>query len=150
MSFAKDKGPLPNLPLPPAVVRRAASRPRPAPGCRELRGYCFGGGLFEPADELPGAVVLPLEGELAPPALPPAEGEVLGVAGFVAAVEPLLPDELFWLEPELSHAASESAESTATAINHLCFITRSIRVCAHKDRGPDARVTAQADNRRRR
>ena len=68
-------------------------------------------------------MVLPLEGA---PALPPAEGEVLGVAGRVVAVEPLLPDELFWLEPELSHAASESAESTAAAINHLCFITRSI------------------------
>jgi hypothetical protein len=72
---------------------------------------------------LPGAVVLPLEGV---PALPPAEGEVLGVAGLVAAVEPLLPDELFWLEPELSHAASESAESTAAVINHLCFIARSV------------------------
>jgi hypothetical protein len=63
--------------------------------------------LFEP-EELLGAAVLPLDG-----ALPPAEGEVLGVAGLVAALEPLLPDELFWLELELSHAASESTESTA-------------------------------------
>ena len=85
--------------------------------------YCFGGGLLEPADELPGVVVLPLEGA---PALPPAEGEVLGVAGFVAALEPLLPDDPLWFEPELSHAASESAESTAAAINHLCFITHSV------------------------
>ena len=78
--------------------------------------------------------MLPLEGE---PVLPPAEGEVLGVAGFVVAVEPLLPDELFWLDPELSHAASESAESTATAINHLCFIICSVMgVRAHSAASP--------------
>jgi len=45
---------------------------RAHPGRREPWVYCFGGGLFEPPDELPGAVVLPLEGE---PALPPAEGD---------------------------------------------------------------------------
>jgi hypothetical protein len=140
----EDKGPLANLPLP------ASGRPAGAqPGRREPLVYCFGAGLFEPADELPGAVVLPLEGAPAPP---PAEGEVLGVAGRVEALEPLPPDEPLWLEPELSHAASESAESTAAAINHLCFITRSIMgVHAHL-RGLvrlRRRATAQAENRKR-
>ena len=108
-----------NLPLPSSACA-ASGRPAGArPDRREPEVYCFGGGLFEPPDELPGAVVLPLEGAPAPP---PAEG----VAGRVEALEPLLPDELFLLEPELSHAASESAESTAAAINHLCFITRSV------------------------
>src|SRR5690242_17229013 len=80
-----------------AALPGAAGRPGPMPGRRDLQGYCFGGGLFEPAEELPGAVVLPLEGE---PALPPADGEVLGAAGRVVAVDPLLPDELFLFEPE--------------------------------------------------
>jgi hypothetical protein len=82
----------------------------------------LGAALPVEPEELLGAAVLPLDGA---PALSPAEGEVLGAAGLVAVLEPLLPDELFWLEPELSHAASESAESTAAVINHVCFITRS-------------------------
>jgi hypothetical protein len=116
------------------------------PGRRDLQGYCFGGGLFEPAEELPGAVVLPLEGE---PALPPADGEVLGAAGRVVAVDPLLPDELFLFEPELSQAASESTESTAAAVNHVCFIYRSI-MSAHAPKPRSCCVTAHRDNRRRR
>ena len=109
-------------------LRRVAGRaPRPATIAR----YCLGVALLFEPEELLGAAVLPLDG-----ALPPAEGEVLGVAGLVAALEPLLPDELFWLELELSHAASESAESTAAAINHVCFITRSMRVIACKKAWP--------------
>jgi hypothetical protein len=116
------------------------------PGRRDRQRYCFGAGLFEPAEELPGAVVLPLGGEVA---LPPAEGEVLGVAGRVVAVEPLLPDELFLLEPELSQAASESTESTAAAVNHVRFIYHSM-MSAHEPKPRPCCVTAHGDNRGRR
>lgn len=36
-----------------------------------------------------------------------------------------LPEELFWLEPELSQAASESAESSAAATSHFLSIIPS-------------------------
>ena len=91
-----------NLLLPPRRLGGGSSAGDQPPAGEVFARYCVGVALFEPA-ELPGAAVLPLDGA---PALPPAEGEALGVAGRVAALEPLLTDELFRLEPELSHAAS--------------------------------------------
>ncbi len=101
-----------------------------------------------PADELPGGEPLPDELEPEPDDAPP-EGDVLeldpdgllavlpddgerGVAVELAPgeeVEPALREEVeplllepFLLEPELSHAPSDTAESSAAAINSRLFI----------------------------
>lgn len=75
-------------------------------------------GLGDPLDELLG-VLEPLEGIGAE--VPLEEGAV----DRAAELEPLLPDERFWLEPELSQAASARAESNEAAISHVLPINAS-------------------------
>ena len=68
------------------------------------------------ADELLGVL---LE-EDAPGLLEPEEGGVERVAE-----GELVPEELFWFDPELSQATSDNADSSAAAISHFLSIRSS-------------------------